>query len=292
VQSKPGDGRSASDVGEIPVMHVETGNIPGGGVTLNSGHRDNFTLFPNLLFEIRTMIWDEICKEPRIVEVEVQGYYKPERNGIRAPPSDPGFTPRGPAPALLHVCKEARYQGLKHYTRVLQRLINHDHVPDTVIYMNLEVDTLCILPPKMQIGRDFYRDVTRGCTTTSSVARKSGQIIRRIVVPMLPTALFNGFNVNLLGCCCGLKEVVLARNWEVRADSLIGEPPSSQYSSYARVRTLMEPEICANMEDEEYVKILKQQLERTTRRIDRDPKFAARRAKFVFGALTWTQLVA
>ena len=141
-------------------MQLRAKTLTDGGMTLKSDHRDRFALFPKLLFEIRTMIWDQICEEPRIVEVEVHSYPNPQYIPKISDPVDLGFTPQEPVPALLHVCNEARHQGLKRYTRGLQRQVDVDHVADSIIYMSLENDTLLILPPKMQpTDENFYRSI-------------------------------------------------------------------------------------------------------------------------------------
>jgi hypothetical protein len=135
------------------------------------------------------MIWDQICEEPRIVEVEVHSYPNPQYIPKISDPVDFGFTPQGPVPALLHVCNEARHQGLKCYTGVLQRQVNADHVADSIIYMSLENDTLLILPPKMQpTDENFYRSVHTSFFKSATAAQKSGQVIRQVAIPMPPTA--------------------------------------------------------------------------------------------------------
>jgi len=128
-QVELGDGNATSTVCQLSNMQIKAKISADEGVTLKSEHRDRFTLFPKLLFDIRTMIRVQICKEPRIVEVEFQAY----RNRESPSKSDFGFAPRDPLPALLHVCSETRHQGLKHYTKVLQRPLSADHVPNNII---------------------------------------------------------------------------------------------------------------------------------------------------------------
>jgi hypothetical protein len=154
-------------------MQIKAKISTDGGVTLKSEHRDRFTLFPKLLVEIRTMISVQICKEPRIVEFEFQAY----RNRESPSNSDFGYAPRGPLPALLHVCSESRHQGLMHYTKVLQRPLNAYHVPNTIIYMSLENDTLCVLPRRLQpTDREFYISLRNHVFKNSNEARNTGQL--------------------------------------------------------------------------------------------------------------------
>ena len=128
-QVELGDGNATSTVCQLSNMQIKANISADEGVTLKSEHRDRSTLFPKLLFDIRTMIRVQICKEPRIVEVEFQAY----RNRESPSKSDFGFAPRDPLPDLLHVCSETRRQDLKHYTKVLQRPLSADHVPNNII---------------------------------------------------------------------------------------------------------------------------------------------------------------
>ncbi|PMD43854.1 hypothetical protein L207DRAFT_562960 [Hyaloscypha variabilis F] len=271
------------------------------GITPKSEHQACFTLFPKLLFEIRTMIWDQICNEPRIVEVEVRAYRNPQRPKTSnifdfsyAPPFDFGFTPLGPNPAILHVCKEARDQGLKHYSRLLQRPPGADHVPDTIIYM-LPEDTLCILPPKTQsVDEDFYYAVTSGYpknSFNSAVASASDQSIRRLVIPIPPTAaLLEVPVIIILRCTCQLKEVVFVRNWEAREESLSNE--LSNQRGYANVRSLLEPAAGADVEGEALIKVLREKLDEFARQHPNDPIPQERQAKVLFRTLSWTKIAA
>ena len=120
----------------------------------------------------------------------------------------------GTYPAVLHVCKESREQGLKHYARLLQRPLGDiNHVPDTIIYMNHAEDTLCILPHnKVQpIDAGFYIAVTSGFPTTSRV-KSCWPEGSRLVIPIPPTARFVDYpTMIILKCTCQLKEVVFQR---------------------------------------------------------------------------------
>jgi hypothetical protein len=78
----------------------------------------------------------------------------------------------------LHVCSETRHQGLKHYTKVLQRPLSADHVPNNIIYMILEIDTLCVLPRRLQpTDRESYTSLRNYVFKNSNEARKSSQLL-------------------------------------------------------------------------------------------------------------------
>ena len=302
MQFKPGDGKVTSDINEMPDMQDDARGD--SGVTIKTEQRARFTLFPKLLFEIRTMIWDKICKEPRVVEVEVRAYRNPQRPSQPSSifdfefkaPIDYGFTPLGPNPAVLHVCKESREQGLKHYARLLQRPLGDiNHVPDTIIYMNHAEDTLCILPHnKVQpIDAGFYIAVTSGFPSNSAVSRAAGQKVRRLVIPIPPTARFVDYpTMIILKCTCQLKEVVFATNWEAKPKSQNSESSNSIHRSYANARNLMEPEDGADMEGDALIKGLKDHLDEMAKKYTNDPIPKERQAKVLFGTLTWTRIAA
>lgn len=284
-QVKLGDTNATSTISQLSNMQIEAKISADRGATLKSKHRNRFTLFPKLLFEIRTMIWDLLCKESRIVEVEFQAYRGPESL------SEPafGYAPRGPIPALLQVCSEARHHGLKHYTRVLQRPLNSDYIPDTIIYMNLEKDTLCILPRRLQpTDHEFYTSLRNYIFKNSHEARETGRWIKRLAIPMPPTGvLLDGALITILKCCCRLSEVVLVRNWEAKEESQSAEPAEIQYRSYASARSFFEPGVGADVEGEALIKILKAKLDRQARRYAPDPVVEARQANFLFKSLTY-----
>jgi hypothetical protein len=101
---------------------------------------DEFQLFEKLPPELRIQIWKEACMEPRIVEVVFHTYIHfsvPENETYSI------FTTQTPAPAVLHVCPEAREEGLKHYTRIFRKVpIAPDYWRDRVIYINPAKDTV------------------------------------------------------------------------------------------------------------------------------------------------------
>ncbi|KAG4433462.1 hypothetical protein IFR05_011066 [Cadophora sp. M221] len=60
----------------------------------------SFTVFPNLPFELRCMIWGATCR-PRVVELEYD--------------EEDGFTPRVSDPIALSICKESRDNTIQSY---------------------------------------------------------------------------------------------------------------------------------------------------------------------------------
>jgi 2EXR family len=69
-----------------------------------------FELFPTLPFELRLKIWDLVLASPRAVTVSCQREkLDRERRFAKA------FTSKTPPPALLHVCRESRFEALSTY---------------------------------------------------------------------------------------------------------------------------------------------------------------------------------
>jgi hypothetical protein len=103
---------------------------------------DEFQLFQKLPPELRIQIWKEACIEPRIVEVVFHTYI---HFSVQENETYSIFTTQTPAPAVLHVCPEAREEGLKHYTRIFRIApIAPDYWRDRVIYINSAKDTVCL----------------------------------------------------------------------------------------------------------------------------------------------------
>ncbi|KAL2065678.1 hypothetical protein VTL71DRAFT_3348 [Oculimacula yallundae] len=98
------------------VSHVLVQDI-NRSVAHNSASRE-FVLFPKLPLEIRLLIWESVCLQPRFIdlwtfrsEMEMLAIVSHEEGG------DPVFyyyTHTGP-PAILHISQEARQVGLCHY---------------------------------------------------------------------------------------------------------------------------------------------------------------------------------
>lgn len=118
---------------------------------------------PNLTFsdlapEIRLKIWKAICLAPRMVDV-----WQVEKD-INMPYPHCGtfqYKSHCPIPAVLHVCHESRYEGLKYYTLGFGREAERWTVDQGVykefrpvqlpprIYFNPQVDVICPIPEGM-----------------------------------------------------------------------------------------------------------------------------------------------
>ncbi|EPE37043.1 hypothetical protein GLAREA_09206 [Glarea lozoyensis ATCC 20868] len=105
-----------------------------GGYRLAEGDLTTFHYFQKLPTKLRLMIWKITCSNPRVIEV-LHGKTKFENN--------PSNTP---VPALLHVCREARAEGLKVYEKLPDCGDLHRY---GTTYVNWEVDHIlledCIL---------------------------------------------------------------------------------------------------------------------------------------------------
>jgi len=75
-----------------------------------------FTCLPKLPAELRPRVWKYTCCVTRNVDIWVNPIYINihEDGGSRSRPYQ--FVSKCPPPAVLHVCKESRTEGLKHYT--------------------------------------------------------------------------------------------------------------------------------------------------------------------------------
>jgi len=70
----------------------------------------SFELFPTLPFELRLKIWDLVLSSPRVVTLSCErAKLDRERRFAKA------FTSKTPPPALLHVCRESRFEALSTY---------------------------------------------------------------------------------------------------------------------------------------------------------------------------------
>ena len=99
--------------------------------------------FMRLPSELRTLIWWELCQAPRVIKIVVHTY------ASRNPSPDfCEYESYTPPPVVLQICREARYMGLLHYTRVFQRspLCPWSAPPDRPIYMNCGIDTVYLVP--------------------------------------------------------------------------------------------------------------------------------------------------
>ena len=78
------------------------------------------TGFSDLLFELRTKIWKLVSQQPRNLCIYIRklGVYHPtstsgEDLGINIEPFK--YNSNNPHPAVLHICRESRVEGLKIY---------------------------------------------------------------------------------------------------------------------------------------------------------------------------------
>jgi len=128
---------------------------------------------------------------------------------------------------------------------------------------------------------NFYRSVHTSFFKSATAAQKSGQVIRQVAIPMPPTAeLLDWTTIIILKYACGLKEVMLVRNWETREESQSGESSNSQNCSYAHELSLLEPEVGTDMEGEALIKVLKAVLDQNARRYPMNEVVQAKQAEF------------
>lgn len=91
---------------------------------------------PMLPTELRLQIWEYMCSEPRIVEVRhTDDRFLDETS----PTCGYSFTAR--IPVVLHVCRESREVGLRHYHLDLRSAFPEENRTSPV-YVNWQLDTL------------------------------------------------------------------------------------------------------------------------------------------------------
>jgi hypothetical protein len=87
----------------------------------------NFPEFADLPSEIRIVIWKEACPKGRTIQIELKGGY------VKYSPT--------PAPVILHVNQESRYEALKVYHALKPDHCRHDKIPSP-IYFHPETDAI------------------------------------------------------------------------------------------------------------------------------------------------------
>ncbi|KAF2003788.1 hypothetical protein P154DRAFT_379813, partial [Amniculicola lignicola CBS 123094] len=105
---------------------------------------NTFYPFPRLPYELRMQIW-EMTVEPRTIHVRAKKFEWKVSSatwGQNAPSPDL-FSPT-PAPAVLHVCREARNHGL--YQMGFSEILNSDGPGIQYIWVNWEIDMIDIGP--------------------------------------------------------------------------------------------------------------------------------------------------
>jgi hypothetical protein len=115
-----------------------------------------FTLFPKLPIEIRLKIWKTICYTQRNVDITT-GHFSVSEDEKSTKVCLFFYRSSCPAPAVLHVSRESRSEGLKHYE--LDFAVNHEVyyrrtspffvIMPPQIYFNWKVDKLCIVNPSL-----------------------------------------------------------------------------------------------------------------------------------------------
>lgn len=112
--------------------------------------QDTFTCFGQLPSELRIKIWSYVCYQPRNVDIFTDNL------GVIRISEDIHFDAYKfyshfcSHPAVLHICREAREEGLKHYqlefgTSHHFSIVNISTPPR--IYVNFVCDRLCLLKP-------------------------------------------------------------------------------------------------------------------------------------------------
>ncbi len=92
------DAQALSTIKNLAKTHLKLSMSSNRQVAVTAEQMDQFTLFPKLSPELRGKVWDEVCSEPRIVEVEIKAYQDPNFSS-----SSYGFLPRTLNPAVLYV---------------------------------------------------------------------------------------------------------------------------------------------------------------------------------------------
>lgn len=134
---------------QAPQNHVQITPIESTGADFQE-----FTMFPNLPAELREMIWKFALPGPRDVKViRKAGALQEERSQVASVSSDfdiiyqlsDVFTMLEPEviedespSAILHVCSESRYVGLKRYTFIPKGIFRHS------VFFDFSRDTLCL----------------------------------------------------------------------------------------------------------------------------------------------------
>jgi hypothetical protein len=123
---------------------------------------ETFTCFGELPSELRVKIWNHVCFHPRNVDISsetlgtvriCEGTYVDVHK----------FFSHALHPAVLHVSRESREEGMKHYqlefgSSYTSSIINVSTPPR--IYVNFACDRLCLLKPEClesELAGQFYR---------------------------------------------------------------------------------------------------------------------------------------
>lgn len=126
------------------------------GVMKNS-EEATFIRFPKLPAELRIPIWKEACQVTRNVDIATGSIAITFANEDEVAAHPHYYRSRCPSPSLLHVCREARDEGLKHYKLEFgveyKVPVGDRTVPGLTvsapprIYINPQTDRLCVMLP-------------------------------------------------------------------------------------------------------------------------------------------------
>ncbi|KAE9371194.1 hypothetical protein N431DRAFT_483771 [Stipitochalara longipes BDJ] len=163
-----------------------------------------FPRFMELPAELRLFVWKELCEEPRTIKILASSWSFPAML-----PFNDHESPT-PSPVVLCICREAREEGLKHYTKVFKRsMFNASTLRDNTIYMNLEKDTVYLTVRRNDPNRSF----TNGETLVHSLMQEAienhgvAMKMRRVAIPTIPDrSLF--YHLVKLGRLLGLREAI------------------------------------------------------------------------------------
>ncbi|KAH7310040.1 hypothetical protein BKA65DRAFT_485257 [Rhexocercosporidium sp. MPI-PUGE-AT-0058] len=187
---------------EISAFHVSASDAD--VVAVMSQPLLEFTFFPMLPLELRTMVWTEACFLDRVIPVRCSPIIGRRRrptltNGQRLLPFQ--YTVYTKQPAILQTSQEAQKVGLKHY--VLEfgttdwEIVDEAVVKVTTpgqIYINFESDIICpILLPDPGIRNIFDSKLCqklRNCTSLRRLGLRSSETDRRLWRAMLERNTF------------------------------------------------------------------------------------------------------
>ena len=143
--------RMGSGLGRITLASDHNSSTSSSQTVSNGLILDTFKCFGQLPSELRLKIWSYVCSHPRNVDIFT------EHLGRTRVGSDTYFNTYMyyshfcPHPAILHVCRESREEGLKYYQ--LEFGTSHHFPLITVstpprVYVNFACDRLCLLEPE------------------------------------------------------------------------------------------------------------------------------------------------
>jgi 2EXR family len=107
-----------------------------------------FTCFPKLPIEMRLKIWKCAANIPRNVDLWIgAAYSNMSMWGVGSPSHEYIFSTSSP-PAILHICRESRHEGLSNYALAFgtEYSVGRNRVTEeATVYVNWEADTICLM---------------------------------------------------------------------------------------------------------------------------------------------------